>query len=234
MVPNVHPGPSTRPRVRWGLWDFAIAWGCGLLGALVADIVVVGDRKQLVLIVLLAAQNVAIIGYLIWAGRNKGVGSLFANFGFVVRARDSGWFFVGVGLQLLALIPTALLVEAHGSPAKQDVVNIADHAHGIEIPLIILGVAVLAPITEELLFRGLLLRGLLRRMEPGMAVFLSAVIFGLIHAVGDPSVGTLIAIPVIMVLGLVSGIQAVRTGELSRSIMLHMGFNTLTAVFLFV
>ena len=66
-----------------------------------------------------------------------------------------------------------------------------------------------------------------------MAVFVSALIFGLIHALGDPSVGTLIALPAIILLGLVSGIQAVRTGELSRSILLHMGFNTLTVVFLF-
>jgi len=216
------------------LWDFAIAYGCGLLGAIVALSFLVGVRKPLELIVVLFAQNAAIIAYLVWVGRHKGVGSLFANFGFVVRVTDFSWFFVGVGLQLVSFIPTALLVAAHGHTAKQDVVNTAKNAHGIEIPLILLGVAVLAPVTEELLFRGLLLRGLLRRMEPGMAVFLSALIFGLVHVFGDPSVGTLIALPVIILLGVVSGVQAVRTGELSRSILLHMGFNALTAVLLFV
>ena len=103
----VHQGPSTRPRVRWGLWDFAIAWGCGLVGSIVAATIVFGARKPLQLIVLLVAQNAAVIAYLVWVGRAKGVGSLFANFGFTVRLADAAWFLVGVGLQLVSLIPTA-------------------------------------------------------------------------------------------------------------------------------
>jgi membrane protease YdiL (CAAX protease family) len=74
---------------------------------------------------------------------------------------------------------------------------------------------------------------LLRKVSPDVAVFVAAVVFGLVHALGDPSVGTLIALPAIILLGVVSGYQAVRTGELSRSIMLHMGFNALSAVLLF-
>ena len=58
--------------------------------------------------------------------------------------------------------------------------------------------------------------------------------FGLVHLAGDPSIGTLIAFPVLVTLGLVSGYQAFTTGRLSRSILLHMGFNALTVVFLFV
>ena len=57
--------------------------------------------------------------------------------------------------------------------------------------------------------------------------------FGLAHLAGDPSVGTLIAFPVLVVLGLLSGYQAYATGRLSRSILLHMGFNALTVVLLF-
>lgn len=228
------PGPVTRPRVRWGLWDFAIAWAVGLFGALAGAVLVVDARKPVQLIVLVVAQNVAIIGYLAWVARNKGVGSLHADFGLVVRAGDLGWFLAGIGLQLVSLIPTALLVAVHGDDAKQDVVNVANRSEGFEIPLIILGVSVLVPIAEELLFRGMLLRGLLRRMEPGLAVLVSAVVFGGIHAVGDPSLGTVIALPVLMLLGVVAGAQAVSSGELSRPILLHMGFNALTAVFLFV
>jgi membrane protease YdiL (CAAX protease family) len=161
------------------------------------------------------------------------LGSLERDFGFVVRVQDFGWFWIGIGLQLVSLLPTALLVEVHGHEARQDVVRVADRAHGLEVPLIVLAVAVLAPVTEELLFRGVLLRGLLRRIDPTPAVAVSAVVFGLTHVLGDPSVGSLIALPVIVLLGLVSGVQAVRTGELSRSIFLHMGFNALTAVLLF-
>jgi membrane protease YdiL (CAAX protease family) len=98
---------------------------------------------------------------------------------------------------------------------------------------VILAVAALAPIAEELLFRGALLRALQRKTTPGWAVFVSAVVFGLVHVIGDPSVGSLIALPVIVLLGLVCGYQAVVTGDLCRPIMLHMGFNALSAVLLF-
>ena len=91
----------------------------------------------------------------------------------------------------------------------------------------------LAPLTEELLFRGALLRSLLRKVTPEVAVFVSAVVFGLVHVLGDPSVGTLIALPAIVLLGVVSGYQAVKTGDLARSILLHVGFNALSVVFLF-
>jgi membrane protease YdiL (CAAX protease family) len=187
-----------------------------------------------VLLVSLVAQEGATIGYLVWASKAKGLGSLRADFGLTVHFDDIGWFFGGLGLQLLALIPTALLVAVHGHQAKQDVVKSAESAHGITIPLIILGVGVLAPLTEELLFRGALLRSLLRRLTPDRAVFLTAVVFGAVHLLGDPSVGSLIALPVIILLGVVSGYQAVKTGNLSRSVMLHMGFNALTVVLLFV
>jgi membrane protease YdiL (CAAX protease family) len=65
-------------------------------------------------------------------------------------------------------------------------------------------------------------------------VLVSAVVFGLVHALGDPSLGTIIALPAIILLGVVSGYQATKTGNLSRSIMLHMGFNALSALLLFV
>ena len=80
----------------------------------------------------------------------------------------------------------------------------------------------------------MLLRSLLRKTTPDRAVFITAVVFGLVHVIGDPSVGSLIALPAIILLGVVSGYQAVKTGNLSRSMLLHMGFNVLSAVLLFV
>jgi hypothetical protein len=83
-------------------------------------------------------------------------------------------------------------------------------------------------VVEELLFRGALLRALLRRTTPAGAIFVSAMVFALVHPLGDPEVGSVIVVPAILALGLVSGYLAVRSGNLSRSIMLHMGFNLLT------
>jgi membrane protease YdiL (CAAX protease family) len=231
--------PGGRPRVTWGIGDAIAAWFAGLLVSVVASAAVVGEPRPTQLLVLLAVQDVTVIAWLANVARRKGVGSLRADFGFRLlpadggAATDAGWILAGIGLQLASLLPISLLVSVHGEDAKQDVVSVADRAHGLQVPLIVLAVAVLAPVTEELLFRGALLRALQRRMTPDAAVFVSALVFGLVHLLGDPSIGSLIAFPAILLLGLVSGYQAVRTGDLARSIMLHIGFNALSAVLLF-
>ena len=88
------------------------------------------------------------------------------------------YFFLGIGLQLLALIPIGLLETLCGTPHKQDVVKTADRASGSQIPVLFLAIVLLAPLTEELLFRGTLLRSLLRKVSPDVAVFVTTVVFG--------------------------------------------------------
>jgi membrane protease YdiL (CAAX protease family) len=191
------------------------------------------------LLVLICAQNFAIIAWLAMVARRKGTGTLANDFGLELRRpaaawlADVPWFFAGIGLQLVALIPIGILDSIYGHSAKQAVVKTADRASGWQVPALALAIVLLAPLTEELLFRGTLLRSLLRKVAPAGAVIISAVAFGVVHALGDPSVGTLIAMPAIILLGIVSGYQAARTGNLSRSILLHVGFNALSVVFLF-
>ena len=230
-------------RVRWGVGDFIVAFVVGLLVSLVAAAFVVDPdhpNDPTTLAVLICSQNFAIIAWLAMVARRKGTGSLRSDFGLQLRRPLAAWladgryFFVGVGLQLAALLPIGLLNEIYGHTAKQGVVNAADKASGWQIPVLALAIAVLAPLTEELLFRGTLLRSLLRKMTPENAVLVTAIVFGLVHALGDPSVGTIIALPAIILLGICSGYQAVRTGNLSRSILMHMGFNALSVLFLFL
>ncbi len=90
-------------------------------------------------------------------------------------------------------------------------------------------VVVVAPLAEELLYRGLLLRALLRRVSAPLAVTIGAFVFAAVHLM-DPKAAPLLA-PLALI-GLVSGLRATRTGDLSQSILLHAGFNLLTAVFL--
>jgi membrane protease YdiL (CAAX protease family) len=228
--------------VRWGIGDVIAAFAVGVAVSVLAGLFVLDpDRPNApdTLIVLICAQNFAIIAWLALVARRKGTGSLRTDFGLEVRrpaaawVADLPWFFAGIGLQLVALVPIGILNSIYGHTAKQDVVKSADHAVGWEIPVLALAIVLLAPLTEELLFRGTLLRSLLRKVAPATAVLISAVVFGLVHALGDPSVGTLVALPAIVLLGVVSGWQAARTGNLSRSILLHVGFNALSVVFLF-
>ena len=228
--------------MRWGVGDAIAAFGVGLIVSLIAAAFVVDPdhpNQPGTLLVLISAQNFAIIAWLALVARRKGIGSLRSDFGLVLRRpvaawfSDVPWFFAGIGLQLASLLPIGLLNELYGHTAKQDVVKTADRASGWQIPLLALAIVLLAPLTEELLFRGALLRSLLRKMAPDAAVFVAAAAFGLVHVLGDPTVGSLIALPAIILLGVVSGAQAVKTGTLSRSILLHMGFNALSVVLLF-
>ncbi|MCB2338957.1 CPBP family intramembrane glutamic endopeptidase [Clostridium estertheticum] len=47
--------------------------------------------------------------------------------------------------------------------------------------ILILSVAVIAPIYEEVIFRGILLKGMANKMNPNLALIISALIFALVH-----------------------------------------------------
>jgi membrane protease YdiL (CAAX protease family) len=232
-------------RLRWGIPDALLAWLAGFLGALLALVVMAvyiaatrthvpddGIPKDLevpALLLSLLAQNLAIIGALAFIARTKGLGSLRTDFGLRILPRDLAWVAAGLLLSLVAgwmLLPITELAGLKDS--SQEVVKQFESANGIEVPLFALGVVLLAPLAEELLFRGALLRGLLRRTDPTRAVFVSALAFALVHVLLDPE--TIYYVPAFLLLGLVSGWRATKTGNLSQSVMLHVGFNLLASI----
>ncbi|MBA2326839.1 MAG: CPBP family intramembrane metalloprotease [Actinobacteria bacterium] len=226
-------------RVRWGIPDVALAWVAGLIGAVAlggisAAVLDVPDDKLAddigVFLATLAGQTLLVVLVLALVARSKGRGSLTRDFGLTIRLRDAGWLAAGVGLQIalgLALYPIA---ELYGRDESQGVVDLLEDTSGAGLAAFAVAVVLVAPLAEELLFRGALLRALLRRTTPAGAIFLSALVFALVHPLGDPEVGSVIVVPAILTLGVISGYLAVRSGNLSRSIMLHAGFNLLTVV----
>jgi len=159
----------------------------------------------------------------------RGRGSLLADLGLTVRLSDWPWLAAGVLLQVVAFGMVALIELVAGSEPKQEVVTAIQHSGTAARVLGAIAVVVFAPVAEELLFRGLLLRGLLRRYGAAVAVVLGGVAFAVVHLL-DPSAAPLLA-PLALV-GVLSGILAVRSGDLSRSILLHAGFNLLSAILL--
>ena len=51
-----------------------------------------------------------------------------------------------------------------------------------------------------------------------------------VHFLGGNPLGTLAVLPALVGIGAISGVLAVRSGELSQSILLHMGFNLLAVL----
>jgi membrane protease YdiL (CAAX protease family) len=222
---------------RWGLGDVVWVWFAGLaFGAIVGSISTAARGRGtglspdgLDLAIGLFAQNGAILAALYGVSRAKGNGSLREDFGLTIRLRDWPWLAAGVLVQVLSIGAIELLQKVSGDLPQQQAADTVQHSQGPEIVLVVLGVALLAPVVEELLFRGLLLRSLLRRTSPAIGVAISSVVFAVAHLL-DPSTAPLLA--PLLLLATISGIRAVRSGDLSQSILLHVGFNLLSAALL--
>ena len=83
--------------------------------------------------------------------------------------------------------------------------------------------AVMAPVCEEWLCRGMLMRGFLQRMKPVWAIVLSAAFFALIH------MNPWQALPA-FVLGCLFGWVYYRTGSLKLTMLMHCANNALALV----
>lgn len=232
---NANPG-GPLPAVRWGIPDALWVWLAGIAGAVVLASVAALARGDLadpaddpvVFAGSVAGNYVAMLVLLVALSRWKGRGSLAADFGLRLHLRD--WWFVplGFGLQIGVNIVSYPISElAARDEAPQDIVRRLQESGGLELAVIVVSAALAAPVIEELLFRGILLRGLLRRMPPAAAVGASALVFAGVHLM-DP--GALPVLPGLLVVGLVNGVLAVRSGDLSRPILCHAGFNLLVVL----
>ena len=81
--------------------------------------------------------------------------------------------------------------------------------------LLFFAIAILAPVVEELVFRGLLQTSLMNYMNPYLAIGLASVIFGAIHF-------QFYAFPVLAVLGAAFGYLYYVTGSLRVNIVAHV------------
>lgn len=93
-------------------------------------------------------------------------------------------------------------------------------------PLLWLSVVVFLPVSEELIFRGFMFRGLLHsRLGATGAVLLPALLWGGIHLQYD-----LFGILAIVGMGVVLGLARLATGSTWTTIAMHMAWNGLAAV----
>lgn len=89
--------------------------------------------------------------------------------------------------------------------------------------IVLISVSIFAPFFEEWLCRGIILRGLLKKMKPGWAIVISALVFGLIH------MNLRQAIPA-FIIGVVLGYVYYKTGSLKLTMLMHCVNNTLSVI----
>ncbi|CAM2921250.1 type II CAAX endopeptidase family protein [Hathewaya histolytica] len=88
---------------------------------------------------------------------------------------------------------------------------------------LVLGAAIVAPIFEEILLRGIILEGLIVRNKPYVAITISSLLFALMH-------GNLVQIPNAFFIGFVIGIIYYRTRSLLPCIFAHFVNNFFTII----
>ena len=229
--------PTATPR--WGIPDAVVGWFVvQVIGQLAGAVVLVasghvGDNfDELPLEIVALVQVGLAFGFFIvpfLVTRVKGNG-LVADLGFRVRWSDA-WRggILGALLQfpVLALLywPILRLLDKTSSDLEGPARSLGDRADGVTgAVLLILIVGVLAPIFEELFYRGLMQRSLLKRgLPPWVAVGTTALVFGASHL-------QLLQLPALVLAGAVFGWLAHHFGRLGPAIAAHVAFNMVTVV----
>tara|TARA_B100000242_G_scaffold85849_1_gene57332 strand:- start:257 stop:805 length:549 start_codon:yes stop_codon:yes gene_type:complete len=136
-----------------------------------------------------------------------------------------GWLTIVPFVLLISLIMNNLIDSQNGSnPLLEIVLN---SKNNFSFLLLFLTTTLLAPIFEEIIFRGILLPTLSRDFGVILSIIVSAFIFALAHL----SLGEM---PPLFILGIGLGITRIASGSLFSSIVMHSLWNGLTFLNLFL
>ncbi len=230
------PQPKYLPGTNWTYVDVTVAFLSGLILTFFAVLVAVaisgGDEPSADLQVglLVPAQSVGTLLALWFFKSRRKLGGWLQAYGLVLRWRDWWAALVGVGLQIVAAVLLTGLSDllTFDAPEQTVAATLTDLDALWPKLIAMVAVVVLAPLTEEIVFRGMLLSRMLRSYPLHVAVIFSGFVFAAIHVVLDPAAwyASIGLFPV----GVVLGYLALSTGDLSRAIWAHAGINGLGAL----
>lgn len=229
--------PAAAPR--WGAPDlvaaflvaqFASALGFALFAAVEGVPMAELDRDALTIGEIAMLQVplwLGLLGVPILATRLRGNGPR-RDLGLWSTLRDAPMgLAVGVASQLvlvpLVTLPVLLLTDADQDDLEAPARELTDKATGAGVLLLVLVVVVMAPLAEEVFFRGMLQRTLRRRLPLWPAILVTSVLFAVSHFQA-------LQLPALAAFGVVLSVLAHRSGRLGPSIWAHVGFNATTVV----
>jgi len=175
---------------------------------------------------------IGFVGAAVSASRLRGTGDLRRDFGLEFRPRDIVLGpVIGLAGQLLLLrllyLPLEHVVPHLNDKLSQPAKHITGGFPGADLAVIAVLTVVIVPVVEELFFRGLLLRALVRifgraggAVGPSLAVVTSGILFGLAHF-------ELLQLLGLSAFGVVLSVMAYKFRRLGPSIFAHATFNLL-------
>lgn len=230
--PSAVPGPrQTDPPPSWPPWFAFVGFLAAITGTLVAVGVIAivagiesGDDTPTLTIVATLVQGVFFVGTALVLARSITAPKPW-HFGFRRAPLWStiGWAALGMASFYLLAAVYSVVVDPS---AEQEVTESLGADDGL-LGLIAAGVMVIvvAPVIEELFFRGFFYRALRTRYPIVLAALVDGLIFGIIHFDFEGADGLLI-LPPLALLGLIFCLVYERTGTLYAVIALHALNNT--------
>jgi len=225
-VPPGHP--------KWSQWDVVVVLGI-LLGIMllsrffrnairqvIRSLVVTGNNPAtLALFLGTVIQAAVIIAAVFWLARRRGaagrdLGLVWNNSRKNILTGLFGGLLSGIIIWFITILISAFL----GPPPPQEVeLLLSGFRSGRDLLLPFLAISVLAPVSEELYFRGMVYPTVRARFGPAIGMVLSALFFGLLHF-------DLYRLIPITVLGVILAYFYERTHSLLASIVAHSTWNT--------
>ena len=257
QLPPPPPPPDTPPTAPHGLlpvaWGFWRAIAVFVLGDLVLGQFVVGS---IVLVAMGVASGepieglpqiaasvgadlaflAAMLAWLSWRSRDwpRRIGVILGSrglrdgvVGFGAGLLLYGVVAYGVGVPLLLLFRA--LFGSQVSPPEQIPGNLSTNAKIITAVLAL----VIAPVTEELFYRGILYRGVRDRHGVALGVLASALLFGASHLVAAPWRDALFLQTIMVFTGAGLALIYERRANLVADVAAHMAFNVIGLLFIF-
>ena len=228
---GVAPGGSTEPT---GTLPLAAAAGAIVVLSMslivskyLLDVLVDLDWPVAVYVALLA-----VVGYgpSLWfcrfASRRWGTGDLGTDIGLTPRLADLGWgpviWFGALGAQLaVGAIVVALGVPLIGNTEGIDQIS-ADRTYVVSL---VITAVIAAPIVEEMVFRGVVMRGLRSRLPLAAVIVVQGLLFGAAHVDPVRGAGNVGLVLVLSGVGIAFGIAVALLGRIGPSIVAHAIFN---------
>lgn len=254
--PIEHKFDASGERIRpwWGLGDvflgIAFILAFAVIGTIVAVIVAVAtgdidfdadnfevlqDDLATSAVIIVIAGGAQQLGQFIWpliVAKWKGFGAA-TDFGFRFKPIDLAW---GVGTGFAALVGAGLVGSGLAwllGVNSEDADNTAFLSDNSDSPWIwgLIAITVIgAPFSEELLFRGLLLRAIEKRSNWIAGLIGSSIIFMLVHYQPMSFSELSVLFAAIGTAGAIFGATAIKTGRLAAPIIGHMLFNAVAVM----
>ena len=173
-----------------------------------------------------------IIGYgpsLWWcrfASRRWGTGNLGVDIGLTPRLADLGWGPVVWLGAIAAQVAVGAVVVALGVPLVGNTEGIDEiRADRTYVVSLVITAVIAAPIVEEMVFRGVVMRGLRSRMPLVAVIVLQGLLFGVAHVDPVRGSGNIGLVLVLAGVGVAFGVAVALLGRIGPSIVAHAIFN---------